>query len=783
MSYINHRKRRHHPWLPLHWAPQTLSTAALLTSFSLTLPTAKGQSQPVDEAITDLAHVRVKAERLKDYSADKPASGKFTRALVDTPQTIAIFNHALLQEQKAATLTQALQNSPGVSTFFAGENATSTTGDTIYMRGFDSSSSIFVDGIRDIGAITRDMFNTEQVEITKGPSGPDYGRTAPAGAINLVTKQPFLQNKQTINLSYGSAVQRRVTGDMNTVLGRDAALRLNVVGQHSGVPGRDFIKNRHWGVATAVGFGLDTATSLLFDLAHVQQNNIPDGNVPTIGLPGSRNPNPAYADFNGARPVRSNHFYGTASDFDHNTEDSMTLRVVTMLTDASKLENTTRWGRNAQDYMLTSFTLRPKNFPSAGITVTSDPSTWAFGRNYPTFKQQMNRIWTNQTNLNLHLKTGRLAHELAAGLELIDERQQGQGITAVASLPPANLYFPNPHVAVENYLRLLNRGYQNGRTRTVGTYVFDNIDLSDHWQIDTGVRWDGYRTETSARYCANSANGAGRIYCSITPDQPITDLITPPRQSITNVLFSWKAGVVFKPSHDTSLYANYAVSQQPPGGASIELSTNVKSQDNPLYRPEAGSSREFGIKSQLLDHRLVVAAALYSTKVSNQVTQDPVSKDVIVNAKTHVNGMELSAVGNVTDHWTLNAGWTLTHSRVLNRAQLSADGSPQLAYTPSRAFTAWNSYEMAHGLTFGLGPRYVGPLKRAADTADGPPPTIAGYWVVDGMVSYAFQSNWLISLNGYNLFDRHYIAAINKSGYRYTPGWPRSFLLTLTLDL
>ena len=782
MSYINHRKRRHHPWLPMHWAPQTLSTAALLTSFSLTLPTAKGQSQPVDEAITDLAHVRVKAKRLKEYSADKPASGKMMRALVDTPQTIAVFNHALLQEQKAATLTQALQNSPGVSTFFAGENATSTTGDTIYMRGFDSSSSIFVDGIRDVGAISRDMFNTDRVEITKGPSGPDYGRTAPAGAINLVTKQPILQNKQTINLSYGSAAQRRVTGDVNTVLGRDAALRLNVVGQDSGLPGRDYIKNRHWGVATAAGFGLGTATSFLFDLSHIQQNNIPDGNVPTIGLPGSHNPNPTRTEFDGARPVRSNHFYGTTSDFDHNTEDSMTLRVVTMLTDASKLENTTRWGRNTQAYMLTAFTLRPDNFPPAGITVTSDPSTWTVGRNYPTFKQQTNRIWTNQTNLNLHLTTGRLAHELAAGLELIDEQQQGQGITAVGSLPPANLYFPNPHIAVENYLHVLNRGYQNGRTRTVGTYLFDNIDISEHWQIDTGLRWDGYRTETSARYCVNRASG-GRIYCSFVAESDVADLITPPRQSVSDVLFSWKAGVVFKLSHDTSLYANYAVSQQPPGGASIELSTNVKSQDNPLYRPQTGSSRELGFKSQLLDHQLLVTAALYSTKVANQVSQNPMSKDVIVNAKTQVTGMELSAVGNVTDQWTLSAGWTMTHSRVLNTMPLTADGSPQLAYTPSRAFTAWSSYETAHGLTVGLGPRYVGPLKRAADNAIGSPPTIAGYWVVDGMVSYALQNKWLISLNGYNLFDRQYVAAINKSGYRYTPGMPRSFLLTLTRDL
>ena len=38
------------------------------------------------------------------------------------------------------------------------------TGDTIYMRGFDASSSIYVDGVRDVGSISRDVFNIEQMD-------------------------------------------------------------------------------------------------------------------------------------------------------------------------------------------------------------------------------------------------------------------------------------------------------------------------------------------------------------------------------------------------------------------------------------------------------------------------------------------------------------------------------------------------------------------------------------------------------------------------------------------
>ena len=49
------------------------------------------------------------------------------------------------------------------------------------MRGFDTSGSIFVDGVRDLGSISRDIFNIDQVEVVKGPAGTDIGRGAASG--------------------------------------------------------------------------------------------------------------------------------------------------------------------------------------------------------------------------------------------------------------------------------------------------------------------------------------------------------------------------------------------------------------------------------------------------------------------------------------------------------------------------------------------------------------------------------------------------------------------------
>ena len=51
------------------------------------------------------------------------------------------------------------------------------------MRGVDTSNSIYVDGIRDIGSVTRDTFNTQQVEVIKGPAGTLWPQRAPARSI------------------------------------------------------------------------------------------------------------------------------------------------------------------------------------------------------------------------------------------------------------------------------------------------------------------------------------------------------------------------------------------------------------------------------------------------------------------------------------------------------------------------------------------------------------------------------------------------------------------------
>ena len=159
-------------------------------------------------ATTTLSAIKVEDSAASDIKADQVASPKFTQPLVDTPQTISVLKKELLIQQGALSLSDALRQTPGI-TFQQGENGNSTSGDAVFLRGFDTQGSIFLDNIRDISPAVRDLFNIEQVEIVKGPAGADNGRGVAAGYINLVSKTPFADDLATGSFSYGTRDRRR----------------------------------------------------------------------------------------------------------------------------------------------------------------------------------------------------------------------------------------------------------------------------------------------------------------------------------------------------------------------------------------------------------------------------------------------------------------------------------------------------------------------------------------------------------------------------------------------
>ena len=742
----------------------------IAAAVSIALATAAQAEEP-----QTMSRISVAAtEESETPKVDRVQSPKFTQPLLDTPQTIAVVSREVLAQQGATTLSQALRNTPGV-TFLLGENGRTDTGDSIFMRGFDTQGSIFIDGIRDLGSVTRDTFNTEQVEIAKGPAGPDNGRSAASGYVNLASKVPTDDSFSAGSASYGTASNARITGDLNHRLeGRDAAFRLNVMGQDGSVDGRDFIERRGWAVAPSLAFGLEGDTRSYFYLLHTEQDNTPDGGVPTVGLEGFYNPafdtGGANAGVVPARADRGN-FYGFASDFEDIRGTMFTARFEHDFNERVTLRNTSRYGTLRQFYVLTGV--------NALTVIDPDPNAWTVARTRQA-KFQENRLLTNQTNVTANLAWGSTAHAVTAGLEYIDEEQFNRSYLAASlgAAPAANLYRPNRNDPLPGYAPEPSGAYARGETRTVGVYAFDTVSFADRWQATAGIRFDSYETDYDA-VLSSTANSF--------PTLPVGTLV-PVRLKSDDTLFSYKVGLVFKPGDNGSIYLSHAISQQPPGGGNFNLSLNANNVNNPNLDPTEGRNLELGTKWELRDGALALTAAVYRSESRNELTPDPVDPTIFLQlGKRSVEGLELGLVGKLTDRWEISGGVAKMKTEV--ERGLANQNGLQITWSPELTFTSWTTYHLPFGVSIGGGIRYVDSVIRPVSSNNTPPPPdqtnmrgAPDYWVVDAMASYEVNDHVTLQLNGYNLTDELYVATLNNSGARYMPGAPRSALLTVNFS-
>lgn len=735
-------------------------------------PAQQSQQSPASTAEPKtLSKISVAADEPEETSkVDRVSSPKFTQPLLDTPQTIAVVSSTVLRQQGATTLSQALRNTPGV-TFLLGENGNTATGDSIFMRGFDTQGSIFIDGIRDLGTVTRDTFNTEQVEIAKGPAGPDYGRGAASGYVNMASKVPVPGSFTSGTASYGTASNARITGDINHEFGESGnAIRLNVMGQDGDVEGRDFVERQGWAIAPSVAFGLDGDTRSYFYLLHTEQDNVPDGGISTIGLKGWTDPDFQAGGANaGVVPARvdTGNYYGYRSDFEEITGTMFTARFEHDFSDNLTLRNSTRYGRLEQFYVLTG--VNAVNAP------TTNPAEWTVDRRRQA-KFQENTLATNQTNLTLNLERGGVSHAITTGVEFIDEKQFNPTypVESLGTQVPANLYDPVLENAPPNYAPARNGAYTRGETQTIGVYAFDTLTFAEKWEVTAGVRFDQFDTDFDSIVASTATSH---------PSLPVGTLV-PQSLQTDDTLVSYKVGLLYKPVPNGSIYLSHAISQQPPGGANFTLSTAANNANRADLEPTEGSNLELGAKWEFRDGALAVTAALFDSTNKNELIEDQTTPGSFIQVgEREVKGVELGIVGKITDNWDLSAGIAKMDTEVV-RGNATQTGS-QINWSPELTFSSWTTYQLPFGLSLGAGVRYVDTVARSVNNNILPTtntPTAPEYWVVDAMVSYQINDNLNLQLNGYNLADEDYVAQLNNGGSRYIPGTPRSALLTINFS-
>lgn len=741
----------------------TISTSIAVSTLALAAPLQVCAQQ--SDSRLPAVEIRDQADTFK---ADRVSSPKFTQPLLDTTQTITVIKKELMQSQQATTLSEALQNSAGVGTFNTGENGNTATGDAIFMRGFSTANSIFVDNIRDLGGVSRDLFNIEQVEVVKGPAGTDNGRGAPTGYINMSTKHPFLDELYSGSATYGSADHKRITADLNRVIDSlpGAAFRLNLLKQEGGVPGRDRVQNNRWGIAPSLALGLGTPTRFFFDYLHLERDNVPDAGIPTIGIPGFYNATTAGKDI---EPVASGNFYGTAGDYDKSTSDMFTATIEHDLRPGLTIRNTSRYGKTGQRYLISS--------PYTINGSSPRPMDWTVSRLLQT-RDQVNQIMTNQTNALIRFNTGSVKHAVTAGLEFIHERQTTVLYSGTAPAA-ANLYAPDPFTPASVEISPTG-GRNEGVTNTIGVYLFDTLEITPSFQLNAGLRLDRYSTDF---------NGVAISTATSRPDLPVGTPV-PTSLSKADTLLNWKIGALYKPAPHGSIYAGFATSQQPPGGAGFALNSNASSADNVDVSPQKTSTLEIGTKWDVFDKKLLLSAAVFRTEVSNEISQDTVTSNLYVqDGKKQVDGIELGASGEVARGWSVQASAAFMNARVSNGttnpgATRNQQGAT-LSFSPKKTFAVWSTYQLPGGFTVGGGARYVDTMARTPSTTvtgTTNTPYAQSYWVGDAMAAYQLSKHVHLQLNIYSLTNARYAASLNNSGARFIPGPERSFKLALNMS-
>lgn len=787
MSYIKSRKHGQTALSP----KLSLLSAAVLTTLALpvgaqeVVPTAT-PTPASDRAEKDQDEVLVVGQGA-GFKADAAANSKFTAPLTDTPKSVQVVTKEVLEETGARSLQEALRTVPGI-TFGQGEGGT-PTGDRPFIRGYDAQTSIYIDGLRDPGSQSRDVFNIEQVDVTKGSDSTFSGSGSTGGSLNLVTKQGKLGNAGAIDLGLGSADYRRVTADINQQVNATTAVRVNAMREHSGVAGRDAVYDDKEGGALSVSTGLGTDTRIGFDLYTFGSDGLPDFGIPiklaaTDATMGSRNQELGLISSTPASRetvvnVDRHNFYGLKNrDFRETGQDSGTLRLEHRFSDALTVRNRTRYTRSYNRYVITNpadsagwYDADPTpndltDFPVRNTTTRNDASGDYLFRSQKN-RNVNNQGWINQTEASGKFTLAGMSNSYTAGVEISESDLNSRGYVVTGN-SYANIFNPNPSDLWNGTVARATAGIKTN-TDVQAIYAMDTLTVTERWLVNLGLRFDRFKTHQTGYVTA----GATDAQIAALPGQNI--------KSDANIL-SYQGGIVFKPRENGSIYVSYSTAATPSGFASGDSTESAVAITNKDLDPEETRSIELGTKWDFFEQRLSLTAAIFDMKKTNaKVTNDQGVTDTV--GEQAIKGFELGLVGAITPSWNISAGYTYLDSELVNGGYTctgtppvcapSVNNGKEFINTPKSSYTLWTTYTVLQGLQVGGGLSHVDKVYADASNLI----SLPAYTRFDAMASYELTKNIGLRLNVNNVTDKTYYERPQNPHMAYVaPG--RQFIVT-----
>lgn len=718
--------------------------------------------------------------------------GRLPGTIQDTPQTINVVSQQQIVEQNITTLSQALQNVPGV-TVAIGEGGGGMNGDQFRIRGFNAKGDIYIDGLRDFGVYVRDSFAYEQVEVIKGPSSETFGMGTTGGVINIQQKTAHLGNAASIEGIAGNGPYFRTVEDVNYQLNSTAAVRAVGMYHNQDLVDRDHVYTDRWGFLGSIAFGLKTDTTWILNYMHQSGERKPDFGVPIFD-PDNVDVGAGVIDVGPAlgRPVTEfgvsrKNFYGKVTDIDDSDVDMVTSRLSSKVRPWLTFYNDTRLAFYGRDFAQTvpncpSRTLDPATY-TCGDSIVDHTFNGPYGLGGPAGFTQESWGAQNVASILAEFSTGQFKHRLVSGVDVfyVDDARNQLGVynaagvlqsgTGAAVKDPTTIGNPNywktiPYTVRENPLAL-----KAADANDVGLFVSDQMWLTDTLSLLGGVRWDDYQATYRATDFTTGLWTGGTSIDTDTDSQ-----FTSP-----------KASVIWEPKQNQTYYASWAKSYTPQGlfVTNDNNSINTTAGQNEAD-PEENELWEIGAKISTLNGKLGFTGALFQVEKGNASFIDPVTGDtVLAGEEQRVRGFEFGMTGSVTEAWIVQLAYAYLDSEILfNPASTTATQNQykgnDVPFVSPNSMSLWTTYEISKHVPWMTGKFLLGGGITYADgyyTNSANLAVIPNNFSLDALVSYETVSGWRYAVNGYNLTD--HLNYDNGFGNRAVPGTGPMVLATV----
>jgi len=640
-------------------------------------------------AQSDPEEIIVKGKVL--YS-DQVTALKTPVPIIDVPQTLSIVTDEDIRKQGFRELGDIVRYTPGVNTS-QGEGHR----DSIVFRGVRSTADFYLDGVRDDVQYYRSLYNLEQVEILRGPNALLFGRGGTGGIINRVTKKAVLGDAfGSFDMGADTFGAFDFAVDYNVQTGENSALRINF---HSDTleNHRDYYDGDRYGFNPTLRVQLSPQTTLDLSYEHADHERFIDRGVPTLnGEPVEAFEEIVFGDTDTNLTTLRADIY--RANISHEFSDTQKGNFVIQYSDFAKMY---------KNYYASGY--------SGGNTFTAD------GYKDPT--ERTNLIISG--NVVNEFQTGSVKHTLLVGAEIIDtENENFRYNTFFITTEDDNEVF--------NITRPINFGVNAAGVRTYNDftadlksktasdievtsfYIQDQIDVSDNFKIMLGGRFDSF-------------------------DITVRDIKNGTSETREDEEVSPRAGLIFKPQENLSLYVSYSESFLPRSGEQFKsLSSSSARLD-----PDVFESTEIGVKWDIRDNLSFTVSYFDSEQTQAVRDSDTGENSEIVGLQ--VDGIELELKGQVSDKLYLALGYSDLDG------ETGKGGEPR--EIPEQTASLWATYQVNDNFGLGFGITHQGESNIKNDK---PGLILPDYTRVDFAAYYDISEDLSLQLNVENITDELY---------------------------